>query len=137
MCLLDEAPERNDVLYCQFGSRPFRIKSGIRPCSKLAAGQVTALPFLGGERFGRSVPLALAAPHLYCFYFDARGSSFTSLWNVDFQNSVLERGCCFCAIDFRRQIDDTQELLGALLLLARHLSLLPEDAQDEVFRILP
>jgi hypothetical protein len=28
-------------------------------------------------------------------------------------------------------------LLGALLLLARHLSLLPEDAQDEVFRILP
>ena len=68
---IDEDPGRNDVLYCQFGNCPFRIKSGIRPCSKLAAGQVTALPLFGGEQLGRSLPLTLGAP-LYTAFTSTR-----------------------------------------------------------------
>jgi hypothetical protein len=42
---------------------------------------------------------------------------FRHLWQVDLQESVLERGRDFRDVDFRRQIDDSQELVGALLLI--------------------
>lgn len=42
---------------------------------------------------------------------------FRHLWQLDLQESVLEHGLGFCAVDFRRQINDSQELVGALLLI--------------------
>ena len=61
------------------------------------------------------VPIALRG-FLHAAHTPAHAlAAFCRFRKLDFQKSVLERGCGFRAIDFRRQIDDSQELLGALL----------------------